>query len=754
MSRLSYALAGACLSALATAAGAQTTPDHDVLVIAERQRAATAPASSASIDAAQIETTVNAMNVEDTLKYLPSLIVRKRHIGDTQAPLATRTSGLGSSARSLVYADGALLSALIGNNNTNASPRWSLVSPQEIARVDVLYGPFSARYPGNSIGAVVEITTRLPDKLEATATAATSVQQFSQYGTRANLPAYETGITLGDRFGPLSLFASADRVDSHAQPLLYVTATRPAPATTGVATIGGYDDLNRNGAPIRVLGANAIEHQQQEQYKLHAALDLTSAVRLSYVGGLFVNHTDAGAETYLSSAATGAPVYTGALNIAGYPYTVAAGAFSGGVYHYDERHWSHALSATGTGARVDWGVIGTLYDFSHDTQRIPTTALPGAFSGGAGTITRLDGTGWRTADAHLTWRSDARATNALTVGAHGDEFRLASSRYVTTDWVRGDQGALNLQSLGRTRTVAVWAEDVVRPATPLTLTLGGRYEWWRAYGGVNFSAAPAILAVQPERTAARFSPKASLAYSAGGGWTVRGSYGDAWRFPTVGELYQIVTTPVPAVPNPNLRPEHARSEELALEHVDARGSLRLSLFNEVVFDALISQTGPLNGTTTLATFVQNVDRTRARGVELAGTRTDLVPHVDLSGSVTYADAVTRADAALPGAVGKLLPSVPHWKATLVATWRPVDALSLTAAGRYSSRNYGTIDNSDPVGNTYGGFYKYLVVDLRAAIRATDRFTLGLGVDDVNNDRYFLFHPFSQRTFHADVTARL
>src|SRR6201999_3183008 len=96
-----------------------------------------------------IERTINAMNVEDTIKYLPSLIVRKRHIGDTQAPLATRTAGLGASARSLIYADGVLLSSLIGNNNTSASPRWSLVSPQEIARIDVLYGPFSAAYPGN-----------------------------------------------------------------------------------------------------------------------------------------------------------------------------------------------------------------------------------------------------------------------------------------------------------------------------------------------------------------------------------------------------------------------------------------------------------------------------------------------------------------------------------------------------------------------------------------------------------------------------
>ncbi|MFY0010842.1 hypothetical protein ABTP68_19580, partial [Acinetobacter baumannii] len=80
--------------------------------------------STASIDAATIDRTVNAVNVEDALKYLPSLVVRKRHIGDTQAPLATRTSGVAASARSLIFADGALLSSLIGNNNTTASPQW------------------------------------------------------------------------------------------------------------------------------------------------------------------------------------------------------------------------------------------------------------------------------------------------------------------------------------------------------------------------------------------------------------------------------------------------------------------------------------------------------------------------------------------------------------------------------------------------------------------------------------------------------
>lgn len=726
------------LAIAATPAFAEdVAPPATIIVTAHPDEATidNAPSTRASIDAASIATTVNAMNVEDTIKYLPSLIVRKRHIGDTQAPLATRTSGLGASARSLIYADGALLSTLIGNNNSTASPRWSLVSPQEIERIDVLYGPFSAAYSGNSIGAVVNITTRLPDTLEATIDAGTSVQRFSQYGRKDTLPTYQIGGTIGDRFGPLALFASVDHVASHGQPLTYITGAQPA------GTDGGVASSTRTGVPTNVLSAGGIEHQLQNNIKFKAALDVTPDIRLSYVVGVFLNDTDAHADTFLTDRVTGQAAYTG--------------SFSNGVYHLNERHWSHALSATGHGDRFDWQVIGTLYDFAHDVQRTPTALLPNALAGGAGNITRLDGTGWKTIDAKGVWRSDAAATHSISFGAHGDWFTLKSDRFGTTDWVHGSAGTVNLQSRGKTRTAAVWAQDAWKLWPHITLTVGGRYEWWKAYDGVNFSLTPAILANQPRLSAHRFSPKASLAWDPNPDWTVRASFGEAWRFPTVGELYQVVTTPVPAVPNPNLKPERALSEELSIEHHDAHGSIRVSLFNEAVKDALLSQTGLLPVTPVqVGNFVQNVDRTRARGIELAVHRTDLLPRFDLSGSVTYADATTRKDSAFPAAEGKLLPQVPHWKATMVGTWRPTDHISFTAAGRYSSRNFGALDNSDIVGNVYQGFYKYFVVDLRADLKVNEHIHLALGVDNVNNDKYFLFHPFPQRSVFAQLGWKL
>ncbi len=129
------------------------------------------PTTIEGVTRAEIETRVNATDSEDALKYLPSLLVRKRYIGDyNHAILSTRASGTGNSARSAVYADGILLSNYLGNgiaNGTNFAPRWGLVTAEEIERVDVMYGPFSAAYPGNSAGAVVDYVTRMPTKLEA-----------------------------------------------------------------------------------------------------------------------------------------------------------------------------------------------------------------------------------------------------------------------------------------------------------------------------------------------------------------------------------------------------------------------------------------------------------------------------------------------------------------------------------------------------------------------------------------------------------
>ena len=44
--------------------------------------------------------------------------------------------------------------------------------------------------------------------------------------------------------------------------------------------------------------------------------------------------------------------------------------------------------------------------------------------------------------------------------------------------------------------------------------------------------------------------------------------------------------------------------------------------------------------------------------------------------------------------------------------------------------------------------------MRAVFHVNDHFDFALGVDNLNNDKYYLFHPFPQRSFTAQVNWKL
>ena len=766
-----YSMAGACAPALlaalaATASARAEVPDVppgsptavDAVVVKAQQpppRLDDVPTTSASVTAETVRDTVNAVTVEDQLKYLPSLLVRQRNFGDDQDPIATRTSGVGSSARSLIYADGVLLSALIGNNNGIASPRWQLVAPDAVERIDVLYGPFSAAYPGNSIGTVVEITTKAPKGLEASLEVQGAVQTFRKYGDDISPGAGRIAASVGDRLGRFSFRASYNHLESDNQPLSYATVTIPsAVSAAGTPVTGYFMDANRLRAPIDVIGATAVPHHGIDDLTTRLTYDLTPWLTAAYTLGVFRNDEDDTVNTYLRDGA-GAPVYAGAVNLGGRSVTLANTVFSSNVAHLEEVQAAQGLSLTShTGGVVDFDLTGTRFDTLKSRQRIPAGALPAAFSGGPGASVSLDDTGWWTLDGKLTWRPlGAAGAHTVTAGAHADRFKLNNPRYALADWIEGPAGATQTFSRGVTETQAVWLQDRWRILPRLDATIGGRLEHWRASDGLNFSVAPALNRVQPEVEATRLSPKGVLAWTARDGLTLKASVGVANRFPTVQELYQAVTAgAILAVPDPNLKPERAISSELSGEYVWRSGRLRLSLFSEDIDDALISQTGALAtgpGAVTTATFVQNVDHDRSRGVELVGAQ-DLPGRVNLSGWLTYVDSRITQDAAFPTAVGKQIPALPRLRGAVVATWRPTSAVTTTLAARYSDRSFGAIDNADTYANTYTGFGAFFVMDAKLRWRIGPNVELDAGVNNLTDRSYFLFHPFPQRTWVAGV----
>ena len=725
------------------------------------------PATIASVSAAQLEQTNNVMTVEDALKYLPSLLVRKRYDGDTQAPLATRTTGINASARSLVYADGVLLSALINNNNANGSPHWFMVAPEEIASIDVMYGPYSAAYAGNSYGAVVKLNTRMPTQFEASVKANLGSQKFGLYGTGGRYGTQDLSATLGNRSGALAWFISANHLDSDSQPITFGTVAQSAKAAAPSDPVltGAYADTNRTGGAIQVIGAGTITHTVQDNAKIKLAYDFTSTLRATYMLGYWQNSASTSSQSYLRDG-SGAAYFgaaAGTVNIGGYSYSAAtiAGQFSSSSV--EQQHWMQSLDLkTSSGGAWDWDAVASDYHYSKDLTRTSTGLYPAAETGGAGRIGDASGTGWVTLDVNGTWRPfGAGGEHTVGFGLHGDQFKLVSPTYNTANWADGQEGALYSDSRGQTRTQALWLQDQWRVTPLLTAVLGGRYEQWRAFDGYNYALASSgkgYAVYQPEVERSGLSPKASLNWQIDDLWQGTASFGKALRFPTVGELYQNIQTGTTYTQaNPFLKPENVKSGELAFERTAAGSKVRASLFEEHVSDALISQTSDIAGYAAPVSFTQNVDKTRQRGAELTGSMQDALIHgLELGGSVTYVDAVILANSGyvptIAGAtsVGKHTPYVPDWRVTATATYRPDDKWAYTLAARYSGRQYATVDNTDINGHTYQGFESFAVADVRVHYQINRQWSLAAGVDNLNNRSYFLYHPFPQRTVYTEL----
>ncbi|MEP7073963.1 MAG: TonB-dependent receptor plug domain-containing protein, partial [Nitrosospira sp.] len=307
------------------------------------------PQTSESITRERMDNAINLMVTEDAIKYMPSIQVRSRYIGDTNAPVGMRTSGTSASARNLIYADGILLSSLLGNNNTNTgSPRWNTVSPGEIERIDILYGPFSAAYAGNSIGGVINITTRMPEKFEVGADAQASWQTFNLYGTKDTYQSQRYSGYLGHRYNDLSFRFDYNHLDSHSQPITFATAlvsTGALGANGGTNVTGAFAGANPTNAAIQTLGAGNINHTIQDNFKWKAAYDITSTIKLSYTLGMWQNNAHANVQSYLRDSVTGNLVQSGLVNIAGRQYNLSPA--SGPVFagsQTDQTTWSHGIN--------------------------------------------------------------------------------------------------------------------------------------------------------------------------------------------------------------------------------------------------------------------------------------------------------------------------------------------------------------------------------------------------------------------------
>ena len=705
------------------------------------------PATVETYDKKQIEESVNAATPAQTLKYLPSIQVRERSIGDRNGIISSRTIGSISSAQSMLYADGVLLSNLLGNS-FSYPPRWGMVNPEEIQRISMMYGPFSSLYAGNSMGGVINIETRMPERLEAHAGVQSFIQNFKLYGTDQTKIGNREFFSIGNKVNDFSFWASMNRLENTAQPLDFSVNDSIGVGTAEDTITGAYRDKGIKNQDRIIFGATAIDTSIQTNGKFKGQYEFSNQSKLTYTIGLWDLDSRQNVQSYIKDT-LGNSIYGGDVILGGKTYSVSRmNPAQAEAFHVMQ---SIDFKSSDKGF-FNWQMTLSDYDYSRDLSN--RSALIDATNTNpyikkTGQITDLSGTGWTVFDSRVTLRPK---DHTIDLGYHLDYYHLRQTVNASNDWMGSQKEGFTSLSSGNTKTHAVYVQDKWQISPEWALTMGGRQEHYEAYDGVNQNTEN--LARYEDRSRNTFSPKASLSFEPTPAWGFRAAFGKAYRFPTVTELFQQLTTSnnIIVTNNPNLKPEEIYSGEITAERRFANGLARASLFREDRYDALISQINVLPAAEdTSKSYVQNVDHVRIYGIELATEwKNAIIPKLDLVANATLTDSEILKNDAAPSYINKKVPRIPRQLYKAVATYRVSEDFTMSLAARYSGRQFIELNNSDINPETYQGASRLLFVDAKANYKFKDRWTASLGVDNIFNDQAYVHHPLSQRTGYAQI----
>jgi iron complex outermembrane recepter protein len=721
------------------------------------------PSNSASRTEQQLESQ-NIFNAEDAFRYMPSTTVRKRYFGDRNANVGGRSHGVLEPGRSLVYLDGYLISQFLGRFD---APRWNMVNNESIERIDVLYGPFSAIYPGNSIGTTLSVTERKPKGFEASASIKLNTQRFSEYSTTENYTGLIASARIASRLNNgfwYSVSAQHQNVTGH--PMGYAntlstTAGQFGAANLGTRVTGVLRDVSPDGVDRALFAANGIDTTKQDSLNLRMGYAISKNQEIDFRASVWRNDSTVRVENYLTSAATGLPVWSGIINdgVNSFNLNNLSSQFS--PSKRDEENRQLGLTwKTKFNKGWDASLVMTQFKVLQDINRATSLIQPAANNGGVGTVTRRDGTGWNTFEVQATYTPQegdfGNGNHALSLGYHQNQYKLNNSVRDSSDW-RNNETTPNQRYSGQTGVAALYAQDAWQATPNVLVTYGLRYERFEQKDGYQFDKTLAIAnqnVYYPSRSLNATSPKLSVVWAAFDDVQLKASAGKGTRFPNVDEMYNGTKTSTNIlINNPTLRPEVSTAFELSAVRYWSQGSVRASLFRDDVQDAILRQSDTsVSPTTTRNT---NVQRVLSQGIELYAQAKDLwVKGLDLSGSATWTNAQIKENALAPATVGKNWLRVPKQRYTLQVNYRPNAQWNFGANYRWAGRNYNTAPNTDINPETYGGISHVNQLDVSARWEFANDWVWAVGIDNLNKKTSWQSHTMPQRSFQTELRYNL
>jgi len=694
---------------------------------------------------------INVATTEDLVKYEPSLIIRRRYIGDPNGTMGIRGANMFQTTRSMVFADGIPLHYLL-QTQFNGSPRWSLVAADEIGYVEIVYGPFSAEYSGNAMGGVVNIETRIPTERRIHVEGTMFQQAFDHQGFDDSMAGGRGFISYGDRYGSFSLYAAYSHLENDSQPLDYLFDGVSVPDGTETPSSGARATVDEYGAPVAYFGNTGIQASTTDQFKTKVGYEWGEWLALATIAWEEREIDGNAVQNYLRDV-NGTPVWNGTFSDGDIAYSVSSGDFR----VREQQRRSLLMGGRIQGPLNDrWWMEASASNFrilEDETRTSNANPLDPAFTP-AGSVAVYDDTGWSTASFKFSndrvFGSDRFGT---VLGYSFERYTLGIENYNSADYRAGELTAANNASGGKTEMHSVFAQASWRPTDRVDITLGGRYESWQSDDGYYNDYVRNNLQDHVDRSESRFSPKFSAGYRPADLWQLRYSVARAYRYPIVEELFQNERrTSGTSIANANLEPEDGLHHNLTVERTIDGGSLRVNLFTETIDDVIFNQSAIVDNR--LITTFLPVDEVRTRGAEFVYNHAGIASRLDIRANLAWLDSEIMRNSANPALEGKVFPRMPEWRGHLLATWHVNDRWDVGGSLRYSSDSYGDLDNSDTADGVFGAHDAYTQLGLRTGYRLTDSVRLSLGIDNLTDEVAFVHHPWPGRTMYLEAALDL
>jgi Outer membrane receptor proteins, mostly Fe transport len=697
---------------------------------------------------------INVATTEDIVKYEPSLVIRRRFIGDANGTLGMRGSNMFQTSRSMVFADGVPLHYFL-QSRWSGAPRWTMVSASEIGQVEVIYGPFSAEYSGNAMGGVVVIETAIPQTREVHLDASYFSQDFSAYDFDDTLDGYKTFVSYGDKFGDLSVYLSFNRLENQAQPQTFYYGTTPTnsaqiPSDPTNAS-GGINDFNELGTPALVYGDTGVIDNTTDNFKIKLGYDFSNWHTLLNIAYEDRNALTDSPNAYLRDAA-GNILWQGAVTQSGQTFSIPAARF--GISEMDRRSLSTGLRLKGelnNRTRIEANInrFAILEDETRTSERNPRDPTYST----RGSISDFADTGWHTADVKLSIDDFVLEGLNLISGLRYEAYELNARAFNSNDYANGSKDEKTSHSGGKTDLSAFFTQLNWNINDHWDASLGGRLESWHSRDGYYWdranAQAPLTRIDVPEQSQNKFSPKFSLGYRPTENWIMRYSLARAYRFPITEELFlrfrDIRGAGTDA--DASLQPEDGVHQNLLLERGIDNGYVRINLFHETIKNVIENQT---NTATSVTTFFP-IDEVETLGLELIINAQDfLLDKLDIRFNVAYTESEIRKNTANPALVGKTPPRMPEWRGNLLATYHLTDDWDLGGSVQYSSDSFGRADNQDIHDGVYGAQDAYTRLGVKTNYRINEQWKISAGVDNLTDELSYVAHPWPARTVYFSV----